>query len=268
MKVTIKDLENKDVEKMELPEIFSELLREDLIKRSVDAIDNNNRQPYGSDPDAGMKHSAELSRRRRKYRGSYGHGISRVPRKIMSRRGTRFNWVGAQMPGVVGGRRAHPPKAAKIWARKINKKENRKAIRSSIAASFNKELVLQRGHKAPESYPFIVIDDFEKLSKTKQVYETLIKLGLGEEMNRAAVKKIRAGKSRLRGRKYRKRKGPLLVVSNESKLSQVAKNIAGVDVELISNVNAKLFAPGGVPGRLVIFSKAAVEYLKDKGLFM
>jgi large subunit ribosomal protein L4e len=268
MKVSIKDLENKDVEKIDLPIIFLEELREDLIKRSVDAIDNNNRQPYGSDIDAGMKHSAELSRRRRKYRGSYGHGISRVPRKIMSRRGTRFNWVGAQMPGVVGGRRAHPPKTGKIWAKKINKKENRKAIRSSIAASFNKELVLNRGHKAPDSYPFVVIDEFENLSKTKDVFETLLKLGLKEELDRSSSKKTRAGKSRLRGRKYRKRKGPLLVVSDDSKLAKVARNITGVDVELISKVNAKLFAPGGIPGRLVIFSKAAVESLKEKRLFM
>ena len=84
-----------------------------LIKRAVLTLQNNKRQRYGANPEAGKKVSAALSKRRRKYRGSYGHGISRVPRKILSRRGTSMNWQGAFAPGTVGGRRAHPPKAEK-----------------------------------------------------------------------------------------------------------------------------------------------------------
>ena len=38
-----------------------------------------------------------------------------------------MNWVGAFAPGTVGGRKAHAPNAEKIFDKKINKKENRKA---------------------------------------------------------------------------------------------------------------------------------------------
>ena len=125
MQLKILDTEGKESGKVDLPKQFSEPVRPGLIKRAVLAIQSHKRQPYGTDPRAGMKSSAELSRRRRKYRGSYGFGISRVPRKILSRRGTRMNWVGAFAPGTVGGREAHPPKASKKWAQKINKKERK-----------------------------------------------------------------------------------------------------------------------------------------------
>ena len=153
MKLQIKSIKNEKKGNLGLPSQFSEEIRPDLIKRAVITIQANKRQTYGASRRAGMDASADLSRRRHKYKGSYGHGISRVPRKIMSSRGTRFNWVGAVAPGTVSGRRAHPPKAEKEFGRKINKKEKRKAIRSAMAASMDNGLVGAK-HKIPEDYPF------------------------------------------------------------------------------------------------------------------
>ena len=104
MELKILSPQNAEVGKKKLPKQFEEPVRADLIKRAVEAIQSHNRQQYGADPRAGLKHSADLSKRRRKYRGSYGHGISRVPRKITSRRGDQFNWTAAIVPGVVIGR--------------------------------------------------------------------------------------------------------------------------------------------------------------------
>ncbi len=151
MKIPVLSLEGKEIKKIELPSQFSEELRSDLVKRAVLALQASRRQAYGAKKEAGKRASAKLSKRRRNYRGSYGYGISRVPRKILSRRGRRFYWVGAVAPGTVGGRKAHPPKAEKGWEQKINKKERRKAIRSAIAATINKELVESRGHRLPKS---------------------------------------------------------------------------------------------------------------------
>ena len=95
METKIVDMNNVSKGKVNLPKQFSELVRPDLVKRAVFAIQSHNAQPHGAKPDAGMRASAEISRRRRKYKGSYGYGISRVPRKIMSSRGTRFSWTGA-----------------------------------------------------------------------------------------------------------------------------------------------------------------------------
>ena len=76
MKADILNMEGKKTKSIDLPPQFSEAIRKDLIKRAVLSIQSNTRQSYGAKPDAGKRASAELSRRRRKYRGSYGHGIS------------------------------------------------------------------------------------------------------------------------------------------------------------------------------------------------
>jgi large subunit ribosomal protein L4e len=267
MKLTKIDKENKKNGEVALPPQFSEPIRTDLIKRAVHAIQNNARQAYGSDPRAGFKASAELSRRRRKYRGSYGHGISRVPRKILSRRGLRFHWVGAVIPGTVKGRRAHPPKSEKIWEQKINKKENRKAIRSAIAATINKETVIERGHHIPETYPFILDKSIEDLTKTAEVVKALKKLGFEKDLERGAQKKIRAGKGKARNRKYKKKKSVLLVVEKECKLVKAAANIPGVDTIKVHELNAEILAPGAAPGRATLWSEGALNRMAKEKLF-
>jgi large subunit ribosomal protein L4e len=268
MQLTVLNITKTETGKQELPVQFSEPVRPDLIKRAVEALQNRRRQPYGADPMAGKKCSAEVSRRRRKYRGSYGHGISRVPRKVLTRRGTRFYWVGAFAPGTVGGRRAHPPKAEKNWTRKINEKENSKAIRSALAATVIKEAVANRGHKTPNNYPFLIEDAFETLNKTKLVRETLIKLGLKDELERSSKRTIRAGKGKLRGRKYIKKKGPLLVVSKQCPLIKSGRNVPGVEVVEVNALNAEILAPGTAVGRLTIFTTGAIERMNKEKLFM
>lgn len=265
MKVEISSIDGSEKGHIELPGQFKEELRPDLIKRAVLAIHSHNKQPYGAQPDAGMRASAKLSRRRRDYKTSYGIGISRVPRKIMSYRGTRFNWVGAFAPNTVGGRRAHPPKATKIWDQKVNKKERRKAIRSALAATVVKELVQKRGHIV-DKYPLIV-DGIEDISKTKELKKLLVKLGLQEELNRVSSRKIRAGKAKTRGRKYQVKKGPLIVVSKNCPTLKSAKNIPGVEAVIVNELNANLLAPGADYGRLTIYAVDAIKRISDNGLF-
>lgn len=266
MELKIINTENKEVGKQKVPAQFQEEFRPDLIKRAVEAIQNNKRQPYGADPLAGRKQAARLSRRRRKYKGSYGKGLSRVPRKTLVRRGMQMIWVGAFAPGTVGGRKAHAP-VVRDFSQRINDKERKKAIRSALSAVFDKKIVEKRGHKIPENYPFIASNDFEKIDKTNKLVEIFNKLGLQEELERASVKKIRAGKGKMRGRRYRKATGPLLVVSGECAVLKSANNAPGVDVVEIKNVNAELLAPGTHAGRLTIFTQAAIEKLDKEKLF-
>ena len=268
MKLNILNLSNVETGKKELPLQFNEEFRPDLIKRAVSTIQNNKRQRYGSAPGAGMRASADISKRRHNYRGCYGHGISRVPRKILTRRGTQFNWVGAIVSGTIGGRRAHPPKAEKIWEKKINMKERRKAIRSAIAATVDKNIVEKRGHSVPDNYPFIIENKFEDIDKTKTVESILKKLGLEKELERSSGKTIRAGKGKLRGRKYKSKKGPLFVVSKECRLEKSANNIPGIDIVKVENINAEFLAPGTHPGRLTIFTESAIDKLEKEKLFM
>ncbi len=268
MKAAILDTKKAKKGELTLPRQFEEPLRQDLIRRAVHALQAAARQPYGADPEAGKRASAELSRRRRKYRGSYGHGISRVPRKILSRRGTRMYFVGAFAPGTVGGRRAHPPKAEKEWAQKINKRENRKAIRSALAAVMDKELVAGRGHRLPTEYPFIAEKSFESVAKTAQVEAALVALGFGGDLGRAAVTKVRAGKAKMRGRKTRRAISLLIVTGGDAPLLRAAANIPGVDAVPVEALNAELLAPGTHPGRAALFTEQAIAALAERKLFL
>ncbi len=266
MKLKILSISKTEKGSRDLPNQFNEDVRPDLIKRAVMSLQSNSRQRYGAYPRAGLEHHAKISRRRSAYKGAYGHGISRVPRKILSRSGSHFNWEGAVAPNTVGGRRAHPPKAEKEWGQKINKKENRKAIRSAIAATLNKELVEARGHKMPVQYPFILETRIESISKTSEVINALEKLGFGEELGRSR-KKIRAGKGKTRGRKYKKTRGMLIISSQKCELQKAAKSITGVEVIDVKTLNAESLAPGSIPGRMTIFTDSAIEMLEKEKLF-
>ncbi|HHI04075.1 MAG TPA: 50S ribosomal protein L4 [Candidatus Woesearchaeota archaeon] len=267
MKAILKSAAGTTKGTINLPVQFEEEIRPDLIKRAVLAVQSHKYQPQGTDIEAGKKYSSKLSRRRRDYKTSYGYGISRVPRKILSYRGTRFNWQGATSPNTVGGRQSHPPKSEKIIYRKINKKERRKAIRSAMAASVQKELVLKRGHYV-EEYPLVLEDSIENLKQTKDVLSLLKKLKMEKELERAAKKTRKTGNARRRGRKSKRRKGPLFVVSKKCDLVKAASNIPGVNVVEIESLNAELLAPGCEIGRLTFYTKSAVEKLEKLNLFI
>jgi len=258
MKVSILSLSGQVLKDKELPKQLNVSANHDLIKRAVISESANERKAYGSMEDAGKRASAFLSKRRRKYRGTYGIGQSRTPRKIVSRRGTRINFVGAFAPQTVGGREAHPPKPYKIWTLKINKKEKLKALLSAIRASFDKKLVAASGHSVPEKYPFIIESKIEDVAKTKEVKEILNKAGFEEELSRITVK-IRAGKGKMRGRKYKESKGPLVVVSKDCNLLKSARNLKGVEVVKVNEVKVSQLAPGAAIGRIVVFSEDALN---------
>jgi large subunit ribosomal protein L4e len=268
MKATVFDINGQKKSEIDLPKQFNERIREDLIKRAVISLQCKRRTPYGADPEAGKRPSVLISKRRRKYRGSYGHGISRTPRKILSRNGTRFFWVGAFAPNTVGGRRAHPPKAEKNQKEKINDKERKKAIRSAISATTVKDMIKSRGHVVPETVPIIIEDKFESLEKAREVKKVLESLKLNKELDRCLVKKVRAGKGKLRNRKYKTKTGPLIVVSKKCKLQAAGKNIPGVNIVNVTSLNAEHLAPGAQAGRLAIWSQGAIEKLKQDKLFI
>ncbi|HDQ59635.1 MAG TPA: 50S ribosomal protein L4 [Candidatus Woesearchaeota archaeon] len=255
---------------MNMPVQFSESYRPDLIKKAVLALQSHKIQKTMSKKGAGNVHSAEVSKRRREYRGTYGIGQSRTPRKVMNRKGSRFSMHGANVPQSVGGRTAHPSVAEKIVAEKINSKERQKAIRSAISATGIRKLVEARGHKVNslKEFPVIAKEEIEDLTKAKEIKALMDVLGLKSEMERTKQKKIRAGKGKVRGRPYKKRVGPLFVVSKKCGLLNAAKNISGSDVVQVKDLNAELLAPGAQAGRLVIWSEAAISKMDEKKMFM
>jgi large subunit ribosomal protein L4e len=246
------NLERKSIGKISLPPIFGTPLRPDVIKRAVLAIQSSRFQPQGRDPMAGKRTSAES-------RG-VGLGIARIPRS----KGP--GGEAALAPGTVGGRAAHPPTSKKRIVKRIPKKEKRLALFSAIAATASKQVVASRGHlieDVPE-IPLIVTDDLEMLKKTKQVEEALIHLGVLSDIYRVKEsRKIRAGKGKHRGRRIKQAVGPLMVIAENKGILKATKNIPGVDVVTVNNLNVEMFAPGAHPGRLTIWTDSAVEKLNE-----
>lgn len=267
MKLKVYDKAKSEVKSVNLPKQFEEPVRTDLIKRAVLAIQAARRQKYGAKPDAGMGYSSYVSKRRHNYKGTYGIGQSRTPRKVLNRRGTRFFFVGATVPQTVGGRRAHPPKAEKDWTQKINVREKRKAIRSALAATVDADMVKARGHFVPAGFPFALDSSVEELSKTKEIIDLLSTLGFQEEMARAQNTTIRAGVGKRRGRKTITKKSFLFVVSKDCPLIKAAANVPGAQIIPVNSLNAELLAPGTHPGRITLYTDTALDILEQQNLF-
>lgn len=249
VKVNVYGIDGSSKEKIDLPDIFNTSYRPDIIRKSFNVLHSNKRQPYGVDPYSGTKHATASVGK--------GRGMSRVPRLTQGRRA-------ALAPCVVGGRRAHPPKAERVWKEKINKKERLFSIRSALAATANKEIVTKRGHRFNDevTLPVVVEDSFEEIKKTKQVIETFQKIGVYDDVIRATNgKHIRAGKGRTRGRKYRTPKS-ILIVSTKEGVEKGSSNLTGVDVVKPNEINIEHLAPGGDAGRLTVFTKSALKQLR------
>lgn len=250
-KVNVYSLKGEVTDEIELPEIFEEAYRPDVIKRAVISSQTARIQPWGANPMAGKRTTAE----------SFGSGrrVAMVPRvKGSSKAGF--------VPQAIGGRKAHPPRVNTIYHEKVNKKERVLAIRSAIAATADKDLVAERGHKVEdlEQVPFIVDDELETIKTAKETREIFKDLGIMDDILRAKKgRKIKSGKGKLRGRKYRTPKGPLVVVGNDRGIKLGARNHAGVEVVEVENINAELLAPGTHAGRLTIYTKSAIEKLAD-----
>jgi large subunit ribosomal protein L4e len=250
MKVPVVNLQNEKTIELELPKVFSTPVRHDVIKRAVISLQSTKFQPQGRDPMAGKRNTAES-------RGT-GHGIARVPRLKQSSRA-------AFGVSIVGGHAAFPPLSEKVIVKRINKKEKKFANRSGIAATAVKELVEKRGHKVQEleQLPIVVSNELETLEKTRDVKEFLQALKIWSDVKRADRGKIRAGKGKMRGRKYKKGKGPLIVVGEDNGIGYAARNLTGVEVTDVYGLNAELLAPGAHPGRLVIWTQSAFEQLDE-----
>ncbi|MEC7714172.1 MAG: 50S ribosomal protein L4, partial [Candidatus Thermoplasmatota archaeon] len=260
-------VEVNDGKNITLPEVFSSEVREDIIRSAVLASRANRRQPYGHRehdgkraPQPGMKHSVEW--------WGKGRGVSRIMRKTGQR-------TGAQNPHTRGGRRAHGPKVDKDWSQKLNSKQRRLARDSAIAATIDTQMVSARGHSFDDDIRFpIVIDgyvesrngsdekyDVESMPlqySTRKFVAMMEGLGLSSDLERAkGGRNIRAGKGKMRGRRYRTPKSILVVVSNRDGLYKAARNVPGVDVVAAKDLSAEDLAPGGDAGRLTVWTKAA-----------
>jgi large subunit ribosomal protein L4e len=238
---------NGDVaSQVDVPAVFSTPYRPDIIKKAVLAAAANKRQPYGPSKGAGMRHSVST--------WGKGRGVARVQRIAAGRMAT-------ESPNNVSGRRAHPPVPERNWSLKVNQKERALARKSAIAATGCADCVKARGHQFDDNvtFPIVVADEVQEIKTTAEVSAFLQKIGLGYDLDRAKDgRKIRAGRGKMRNRKYRTPVSVLIVVSGrEAPVFESASNLPGVQIEEVSSLSAAILAPGGDAGRLTVYTESA-----------
>jgi large subunit ribosomal protein L4e len=261
MKTHVYSLDGKEMGSVDLAKPFSKPVRTDLIKRAVLAERSEKRQAYGSDPIAGFRSSAHY------------HGKRHYRYTMMNREMARMKRIHGNVgflartarivPQATKGRKAHPPKAAKVWREKINKKEWLAALYSAIAAGADKAVVESRSHATDgiKQIPLIVEDKIQDLKKASEVKKVLEELGLSKELARVKPKRAKAGKGKMRGRKATQKKGPIIIVSEDKGIIKASHNIAGVEAVTLADLSVEMLAPGTHPGRLSVWTRSAVEAL-------
>ncbi len=253
MKAQLFDVSGAKKGDIELPAVFDTPIREDLASKYFEALKFDLMHPYSPSPTAGRRHSASgtIRHSRHKWKGHYGKGLSRVPRKKMWRRGTQFYWIGAEVSNTRGGRSVHTPTGVKR-IRKINAKERTLALSSGFAATTHKEYVVARYHTLKDAVVPLVINQVPQ--KTKDVLAMLQKI-LGSAYSVAIrTKSLRAGKGKRRGRRYKTSAGLLLVTGAKEKVS-----CSAIDAMPVKKVNMGDLYP---LGRLTIYTQQALEELK------
>lgn len=102
-------------------------------------------------------------------------------------------------------------------------------------------MVLARGHRIDNiaKLPYVFDDAIENFEKTKEAVAFLRRIGAYDDVKKVIdTKSIRAGKGKLRGRRYNTRKGPLIIYNNENvKLLRAVRNIPGVEVANVNRLN-------------------------------
>ncbi|AMD30806.1 50S ribosomal protein L4 [Acidilobus sp. 7A] len=247
------DVEGKEAGEVQLPDVFRVPIRRDLIHRVFMSEFTASLQPKSRDPMAGKRTTAV----------SLGihHGLARVPRVKGS---TRARLA----PFVRGGRRAFPLTVKENIREDVNRKERLMGTMSALAATAVPEMVRDRGHVFEAKATPVVIDSavLEAVKRASDARGLLKKVGVYSDVERAAEgTRVRAGKGKMRGRRYVTPVSVLFIVDDvDSPFARAVRSFPGVDVVEPQLVSVLELAPGGEPGRLTVITSNSLEALAQR----
>ena len=204
-----------------------------------------------------MRHSAE----------SWGTGraVARIPRVGGS--GTSRSGQAAFGNMCRKGRMFAPLRIWRRWHRRTNLKQKRYAVATALAASCILPLVQARGHRVDQvpEFPLVIDNSAEAIERTKEGVRFLRDIGAFSDVKKVVdTIKLRAGRGKIRNRRYRSRKGPLVIYSGANvPLIRALRNIPGVETVHVSRLNLLQLAPGGHVGRFCIWTEGAFKELNN-----
>ena len=241
---------------IKLPSVFLAPIRGDVVHFVFRNQNKNARQPEAVSVEAGKQHAA--------ISWGTGRAVSRIPRITGS--GSGRNGQGAFGNMCRKGHMFSPLKVWRKWQRRTPKQLRRYAVASCIAATGVPALVTARGHHIAQipQVPLVVSNkSINVVRKTKQAVYLLKKIHAYTDVLKViASKTARAGKGKMRGRKDKLRKGPLVVYGSDNvEAVRAFRNIPGVETCSVDRLSVLKLAPGGHMGRFVIWTESAFKRL-------
>merc|ERR1739838_735567 len=234
--ISVYDEAGKASGQVNTPAVFKAPIRSDLVNFVHTNLRKNARQATGVKKIAGEQTSAE----------SWGtvRAVARIPR--------------------VRGRMFAPLKTWRRWHKRCNINQRRYAMTSAIAATGVPALVMAKGHKVDEvpEIPLVVSNAAQEYKKTKQAVDLLKTMGAWDDVKRVpATRRARAGRGKSRDRKHVQKPRPALIYAKDNSILRAFRNIPGVEVLDVNNLNVLRLAPGGHVGRFLIFTEDAFKAL-------
>jgi len=159
-----------------------------------------------------------------------------------------------------------PTKIWRKWHVKVSQNQKRFATVSAVAATAVPSLVLARGHRIDgvAEIPLVVSSQLESVKKTKEAVAALQTLQAHADVSKViASRKVRAGRGKARNRKFRQRRGPLVIYNEDNGLVKAFRNVPGVETANVRSLNLLQLAPGGHLGRFVIWTEGAFAQLDE-----
>lgn len=252
--VSVFSLSGEKAGETTLPAVMTAPLRPDIVQFVHTNMNKNKRQAFAVSIRAGKQVVAT----------SWGTGraVARIPR--VGGGGTSRSGQGAFGNMCRGGRMFNPTKTWRRWTRKINITQKRYAVASALAASAVPALVMARGHVLDEvpEIPLVLDNAVESTKKTSSAKDILAAVGaIGDVEKAANSKQIRAGKGKMRNRRFTLRRGPLIIYQTNDGVEQAFRNLPGVEICCVDRLNLLQLAPGGHMGRFCIWSQTALDAL-------
>ncbi|KAG1821982.1 ribosomal protein L4 domain-containing protein [Suillus subaureus] len=233
--VTVQSVSGEASTSLPLPAVLTAPIRLDVVAQVHKSMAKNRRQAYAVSEKAGHQTSAE----------SWGTGraVARIPR--VGGGGTHRSGQAAFGNMCRGGRMFAPTKTWRKWHVKVN--QNQRRFATQIA-----------------EVPLVVENAAESFKKTKEAIALLQALNAYTDVTKVSnSRKLRAGKGKMRNRRYRQRRGPLVVFKEDNGIVQAFRNLPGVELVNVQRLNLLQLAPGGHIGRFVIWTEGAFGLLDE-----
>lgn len=243
---------------IELPRLFRESFRKELVLRAILAEQSTRYQPKGRNLMAGLRTTATYVGNYKSYRTGRHMGIAIRPREKLG--GGAMGYV-RRIPSSVKGRRAHAQKIETRLVERINSKEYAAALRSAIGGFADAAGIKRAKGFAREELPIVVESKMEAIERTKELVKMLDALGLKGDLEKSHVPK-RKGAMRSKERRRTFRRSAIIIARDPEKVAKAGRNIPGIDVCGISDLNLEKMAPGGEP-RIAIWSEDAVKGIEE-----